>query len=619
MKDVKSILPLILVLACAVFLRFFHLTDLPFTTDEFSIIFRLNYPNLHELIQHGVKELDNHPAGYQLFYYGYTKLFGINEVSFKLPNLVLGVLSVYLIYNLGKNWFNSTAGLFAASMMVFMQYAVVQSQTARMYGFGIAFILLAVLFWDKFLKAKTVNYYYLAAFIVFASISCIIHYFSLLFILILGLSGLFLTGKTNRWHYVLSGLIIVLLFLPSLNIFLFQLKKGGIQAWLGEFHWSFFTEYFSYLFHFSWILVVTIAIIFALGFKLKLSMPQRKYRILTLLWFLLPIAIGTLYSIFFNNVMHFKALYFSFPFFLLMLASFIRESKPRFELIMVIVLVTVGSWSLITERMHYKLFCNDSTVFIYKNAVNWTQNIPADSIGIYKCTYINGDKYYSAENIQLNPDVVYIDSVSVKEFHHLIKNSNKPYLYIGATANVSRYIAIALRYYPQIVKKEYTIAAEAYLLKRDKDTLNESGKSAQAMGISSNEFFGSLNFSFDTLVCSNKDILDISIDGVELDTVGGAKLVCCITDGEKNVSWQVAEFDDFMAYNQPGTVIFPVSLLGIKLNKNLKAKVYVWNRNQAKYEFGKISVRLRSGNPFIYASDQKIDKPLSQFYNYKFD
>ncbi len=52
----RNELTLILILIVRALLRFYNYNDIPFTHDEFSALFRLNFNGFNELIEKGVKE-----------------------------------------------------------------------------------------------------------------------------------------------------------------------------------------------------------------------------------------------------------------------------------------------------------------------------------------------------------------------------------------------------------------------------------------------------------------------------------------------------------------------------------------------------------------------------------
>ncbi|MFZ4414916.1 MAG: hypothetical protein ACOYOV_17650, partial [Bacteroidales bacterium] len=64
-KNIDSIL-IFIILAVGVILRFYKFTEIPFTNDELSALYRARFDSFHELIAKGVL-IDGHPAGVQVF------------------------------------------------------------------------------------------------------------------------------------------------------------------------------------------------------------------------------------------------------------------------------------------------------------------------------------------------------------------------------------------------------------------------------------------------------------------------------------------------------------------------------------------------------------------------
>ena len=54
---------LLLIVITGSVLRFYNFSELPYSFDEFSALFRTRFDNLRDLIYFGVKTTDTHPAG----------------------------------------------------------------------------------------------------------------------------------------------------------------------------------------------------------------------------------------------------------------------------------------------------------------------------------------------------------------------------------------------------------------------------------------------------------------------------------------------------------------------------------------------------------------------------
>ncbi len=627
MKINKSIIPIVLILLVATGLRFYKLTDQAFTHDEFSTIFRLDFGNLNDLISGGVME-DGHPAGYHLYSYFYTKAFGSSEMAVKFPIILFGIFSVLLVYIIGKKWFNTTAAIYAASFMAILQYAVAQSQIARMYGFGIPFILLMVYFWDKIVRNKpTLKYSIL--YVIAASICTYTHYFSLLFVVIVWATGLFLIKRKSIIQYLGLGFSIFLLFAPHLGIFFYQLSKGGIEGWLGAFEFSYFFKYISYVFHHSWVIAAVVIFPLLFLFAKNISKRQISLRWISLIWFLTPMLIGFLYSYFVNNVVHEKVLYFSFPFLLLFLASFIRKTSNTKELFLVTLILIVGTASLFIERNHQYLFNKHRYKLIAESLMEWEQDINAENLLSFKATYIKVDNYYNAKHGYTNNNTFYSDSISnIKDFISLLDSAKSEYLYFGrATMHNLTYFQVALNYFPEIVKKEYTIAGEAYLLKKSDKQFDtpckyfEFEKDIQEIdtlgcGIvaTKSEYIGTIELELDSIIFSENNFIELSLNVNQIDSIGGAKIVSSMEKNGEVIDWRSREIDEFIlsdsAFNK---VMYTISIPDINFEKNTRVKFFIWNPNKSNYKVSNFKITTRAGNPFIYGGTEKIPVKLSPF------
>ena len=122
--------------------------------DELSAMGRATYDNFSDLIRFGVVERDSHPAGIQIFLYYWSGLFGESEQLVKLPFLLAGMASVWIIYRIGELWFGRTPGILTAAFIGSLQLFVMYSQIARPYVSGLFFTLVMVYCWSKYFFTK---------------------------------------------------------------------------------------------------------------------------------------------------------------------------------------------------------------------------------------------------------------------------------------------------------------------------------------------------------------------------------------------------------------------------------------------------------------------------------
>jgi uncharacterized membrane protein len=88
---------------------------------------------------------DVHPPTWYLIEIAFVRLFGMSEVTLRLPSMILGVLAVWLTYRLARALFDERIALVAAGLMAINPFAVYYSQEARMYALLMVAVLLACL------------------------------------------------------------------------------------------------------------------------------------------------------------------------------------------------------------------------------------------------------------------------------------------------------------------------------------------------------------------------------------------------------------------------------------------------------------------------------------------
>src|SRR5579863_2964566 len=86
-----------------------------------------------------------HDPGKNVFYYlalhYYSQVFGLSEIALRSMSVILSLVTLGLIFALGREMFDESAALAAAAMWAFNPLAVVFAHTARMYPMFIAIAL----------------------------------------------------------------------------------------------------------------------------------------------------------------------------------------------------------------------------------------------------------------------------------------------------------------------------------------------------------------------------------------------------------------------------------------------------------------------------------------------
>ncbi len=127
---VRNLFVLLLILAFAVFLRFYLLDGQSFWNDEGNSA-RIAERSL-QLITEGAAG-DIHPPLYYYLLHFWRSVFGSSEFALRSLSAVLGVLLVGLTFLIGRKAFSTGVGLLAAFVAAINPFQIYYSQEARMY------------------------------------------------------------------------------------------------------------------------------------------------------------------------------------------------------------------------------------------------------------------------------------------------------------------------------------------------------------------------------------------------------------------------------------------------------------------------------------------------------
>lgn len=84
----------------------------------------------------------------------WTAVFGFSEIATRMLSVLFGVLSILLIYKLGKILFNKETGLCAAFLLSISSYNIYYSQQVRYYSIFLFLSLISMFLYFKMIKNK---------------------------------------------------------------------------------------------------------------------------------------------------------------------------------------------------------------------------------------------------------------------------------------------------------------------------------------------------------------------------------------------------------------------------------------------------------------------------------
>ena len=195
------------ILLLALFLRLINLNQ-PLWLDEAFQFKSTYYFSVKDLLTVYLPGDFNPPLSY-LINFGFSRLFGFSEIALRLPAVIFGVLTVWLVYKLGGKW----PALLLATSGLHIYY----SQEARMYSLA----ALAVTASFYFLRQKRWFWYS-----VFSLMSIYSHYLTVFVFP----AQIIISKKQDLKKLLLSWVGIVVGFLPWLPVFVKQLAAGQQTA-----------------------------------------------------------------------------------------------------------------------------------------------------------------------------------------------------------------------------------------------------------------------------------------------------------------------------------------------------------------------------------------------------
>lgn len=315
---------------------------------------------------------DFHPPGWFAILWIWGKLFGYSEISVRFPSIIFAILTVYLVYLIGKKLFNANLGLIAALLISINPLHIYYSQEARMYSLAAFAVTLNMYLFINLLKGSKESIWSKLIYVlsnILILMSDYVAYFIFLAQLIL---LLLIKNKTIIKSWFLSILLSGIFTSWWIPIFLNQLRVGSeavssIPAWgtvVGAIGFKqliltyikFIIGRISFSNHIIYILVfIPVGTIFLYLIWQGFKFTQKIVRNYLVIWLFLPIIIASLVTLVIPIYSYFRLL-FVLPSFLILVAfgiySFNKKIKLIFLFLIVIIEVIFSSTYLFNKNFH---------------------------------------------------------------------------------------------------------------------------------------------------------------------------------------------------------------------------------------------------------------------------
>ena len=442
MKKINVILLLILILGS--FLRIYDLGTESFWIDEAitasasqkepSFIINNIYTRaaLFSEFKMGSGEM---PLHYVLASY-WTKIFGLSEFKFRLFSALFGVLSIYMIFVVGKMMFNPKVGLISAFILAINHQHIAYSQEARSYAFIIFFTLLSIYFLIKSLKQN--NW---ASWLLYSLCSIILIYTHYLTFFILMFQYLYIIiywkpYKKYLKNAFISAFGIFLAYVPWLAVLFKQLMNSGynysavykptlsnfayimiqMNSWISpdsQTRVALRNMNFSAVSSNGWLIISSVlgialllGMLFILGLFKKNSPSNKKIgrnKVFLALWFAIPIFVPLILSIIFPSASItgiVRYILFATPAYYILAARGASElgKFTRISLILIILLSIIPLYSYYTN--FDKEQWREASVYIKNNGQNTELVIINHESSIFPLNYYFQTAGYPNENVK---------------------------------------------------------------------------------------------------------------------------------------------------------------------------------------------------------------------------
>lgn len=363
----------VLILLCGTLLRLYHLDSEPLWMDEGytlqTITWEINGTADASTVLHRITTKESAPPLYYMMLYYWTRFTNTSAYNLRLPSVLFGILSLFIIYLIGKKIYSCQTGLIAMFLMAFSMSNIMFSQEARQYALFVFLALLSTYFFINFITEKKnwILYPIATAFLLYT------HFFAFIAISLQVLVYLLWKEHFKPKYYEIGELIFVpvLLWLLCFPMHYHQIVRN---IWWIK---LIIAQQLKLLFLANYI--VPISIVGALAGTALLVYIQRKYKILNKFDFIFG---AKFFLVFFNAyvllciitsafrttpVFYIRFPLFLFPVFYVYFALMISRIKKNYLIVGLLLILSLGTLFLAYYKEDRKEQWDDVAQTIMEN------------------------------------------------------------------------------------------------------------------------------------------------------------------------------------------------------------------------------------------------------------
>lgn len=337
---------LLLIILIGAVLRFYRLGYSSFGIDEVYTIYETT---------HGFVSPVHPPLSFAVLY-PFMTIFGISELTARVPACLFGIGTIPLVYLLGKQIFGRGEGLIASFIVATSFWHIALSQEARMYTQLTFFVVAALYFFLEAVENGRLKTFLIST--VFLVLAFYTHYTAILLLPVM-FSHMLISRQLKKEFYR-AGTCLAIFTVLSLPLILSFV--GGFEFKTSESRWGLLdaSSLFFVLYEFK--LGISLSLVSSLG--VVYILVKRNIRgYLLVLYAAIPLLVFSL--LIFNANVQSRYLLFTFPAYAL-LASYVlmelhRNLKSKDKTLslgfIVVILLSFQNWGLMYDYYsHYGYF-----------------------------------------------------------------------------------------------------------------------------------------------------------------------------------------------------------------------------------------------------------------------
>lgn len=441
-----------LILLLGLILRVMSLNQSLWLDEGINIMAAKSYSFFGMVTQYAVA--DFHPPGWFAILWIWGKLFGYSEAAVRMPSVIFGVLSIYIIYLIGKKLVSRNLGLLTALLLAINPLHIYYSQEARMYALATLAVAINIFLLVKMVRREKVNIILLIFSNLFVLLSDYIAYFifpaQLVFLLFLKQKEIL-----RKWIMALAGAFLLSSW--WFPVFLRQLDTGATAS-ANLPTWKFVNGAFDFktipltfvkfiigrislvdkiLYAALLLPVVTLFAYLLLRGAGQLSNTPKK---LLLSWLIVPPAVATIISFFIPVYNYFRILYVIGAF-LLLIAGGILSFRKKLGYGFLILVILIQLFSSLVYLLNPAYQRED-----WKGLVNFLKNKNPEIILFESSGTLPPFDYYAVGGLNAKGalgDFPAQDESSVLDLTFLLRDKKQVYLvdYLVEISDPKRLVA----------------------------------------------------------------------------------------------------------------------------------------------------------------------------------